>query len=407
MVPPWAELPRDVADRVRPHLPSVVDEVIEAVGREVPAYRRPLEGEFGHGLRRGVELALGHFLDLPGTTEPAVAGRAREIYMALGRGEMQSGRTLEALLAAYRVGARVAFSRFAELARAAGLDADMLAPLAVATFAYIEELSTASVEGYTAEQFTRAGERDRLRVELVAIILSGTADPAAVADAAALAGWSVPDRLVPILVPAEQSDGLAARLGPDAIIAPDPARRVVIGLAPAPTRRRDAEVLDRQLAGRQAVIGSAVAWPDAGRSLALARVAARLVEVGKLSADPVRVDEHLVDLVVHRDPTLAERIAEQALAPLSALRPAVADRQAETLLAWLRHRGERQRVADELHVHPQTVAYRVGQLRELFGDALNDPDQRLALELALRARTASARAPARSSTQRSATRRTA
>jgi DNA-binding PucR family transcriptional regulator len=31
------------------------------------------------------------------------------------------------------------------------------------------------------------------------------------------------------------------------------------------------------------------------------------------------------------------------------------------------------------------VAYRVGQLRELFGEELNDPDRRLAIELALRA----------------------
>jgi DNA-binding PucR family transcriptional regulator len=45
-------------------------------------------------------------------------------------------------------------------------------------------------------------------------------------------------------------------------------------------------------------------------------------------------------------------------------------------------------VAEALHVHPQTVAYRLGQLRTLFGDGLNDPDRRFALELALRARRA-------------------
>ncbi|MGZ6804912.1 MAG: helix-turn-helix domain-containing protein, partial [Nocardioidaceae bacterium] len=62
------------------------------------------------------------------------------------------------------------------------------------------------------------------------------------------------------------------------------------------------------------------------------------------------------------------------------------DRLAETLLAWLQHRGERQRVAADLHVHPQTVGYRLGQLRELFGEALDDPEGRFELELALRAR---------------------
>jgi DNA-binding PucR family transcriptional regulator len=36
-------------------------------------------------------------------------------------------------------------------------------------------------------------------------------------------------------------------------------------------------------------------------------------------------------------------------------------------------------------VHPQTVRYRVRQLRELFGEALEEPDGRFELALALRA----------------------
>jgi len=45
-----------------------------------------------------------------------------------------------------------------------------------------------------------------------------------------------------------------------------------------------------------------------------------------------------------------------------------------------------QAVAAELDVHPQTVRYRLRQLRELFGDALEDPEGRFELALALRAR---------------------
>jgi DNA-binding PucR family transcriptional regulator len=43
-----------------------------------------------------------------------------------------------------------------------------------------------------------------------------------------------------------------------------------------------------------------------------------------------------------------------------------------------------QAVAARLHVHPQTVRYRVAQLRELFGESLDDPDARFELALALR-----------------------
>ena len=40
-------------------------------------------------------------------------------------------------------------------------------------------------------------------------------------------------------------------------------------------------------------------------------------------------------------------------------------------------------MADELHIHRQTVRYRMSQLHELFGDQLSDPAKRLSLLLAL------------------------
>ena len=39
--------------------------------------------------------------------------------------------------------------------------------------------------------------------------------------------------------------------------------------------------------------------------------------------------------------------------------------------------------AEALHVHVQTVRYRLAQLREVFGDALDDGRGRLELALAL------------------------
>ena len=43
-------------------------------------------------------------------------------------------------------------------------------------------------------------------------------------------------------------------------------------------------------------------------------------------------------------------------------------------------------MAADLHVHPQTVRYRLARLRELLGDALDDPEARFELEVVLRAR---------------------
>ncbi|MBA3299308.1 MAG: helix-turn-helix domain-containing protein, partial [Thermoleophilaceae bacterium] len=58
-----------------------------------------------------------------------------------------------------------------------------------------------------------------------------------------------------------------------------------------------------------------------------------------------------------------------------------------TLLEWLRHRGRTELVAESLHVHPQTVRYRLARLRELYGERLENPDGRFELELALRSAT--------------------
>jgi DNA-binding PucR family transcriptional regulator len=59
-----------------------------------------------------------------------------------------------------------------------------------------------------------------------------------------------------------------------------------------------------------------------------------------------------------------------------------------TLLAWLEHQGRTDAVARALHVHPQTVRYRMARVRDLLGDALDRPERRFELELALRASSA-------------------
>ena len=88
---PWDELPAEVAAALRPGLDALVEEVIEAVRDQVPAYRRPLEGEFGAGLRAGVGDALDQFLDLieGGGELPA---RSKQIYVDFGRWEASEGR---------------------------------------------------------------------------------------------------------------------------------------------------------------------------------------------------------------------------------------------------------------------------------------------------------------------------
>ena len=132
---------------IEPELSAVTTEILATIAREVPEYARPFEGAFGRGVQVGVTEALRQFVAL--IRDPD-SGRepGRDVYIGLGRGELRQGRTLDALQSAYRVGARVAWRRLAEAARGAGLDSGVISTLAESIFAYIEELSADSVEGY-------------------------------------------------------------------------------------------------------------------------------------------------------------------------------------------------------------------------------------------------------------------
>jgi DNA-binding PucR family transcriptional regulator len=87
--------------------------------------------------------------------------------------------------------------------------------------------------------------------------------------------------------------------------------------------------------------------------------------------------------VLDADPSARADLRAQVLAPLAELRPSTAEKLADTLRAWLLLQGRRDEVAAALFVHPQTVRYRMGQLRELYGEQLDDPETVLALVVAL------------------------
>ena len=75
---------------------------------------------------------------------------------------------------------------------------------------------------------------------------------------------------------------------------------------------------------------------------------------------------------------------------------------AETLQAYLDGFGDFAAVAQRLHVHPNTVRYRVRRLEKLLSTSLADPDDRLVLSLGLRATAVQPEnAPAASSSKRS------
>jgi DNA-binding PucR family transcriptional regulator len=127
-------------------------------------------------------------------------------------------------------------------------------------------------------------------------------------------------------------------------------------------------------------LGPAVALADAARSWRWAELAAR----GAADGVVIEAEAELPALLLAGSPDIVAALRDRALEPLREETKLSRARLESTLRAWLRHRGAQAAVADELGVHPQTVRYRMGRLRELFGADLDDPEARFALEVALR-----------------------
>jgi sugar diacid utilization regulator len=136
-----------------------------------------------------------------------------------------------------------------------------------------------------------------------------------------------------------------------------------------------------------AALGPAGPAAELPASWSLARTALRAAEAGALpSAGLIRVADHLGDLLLFESAVLAARIAARRLAPFESLTPKARERMHETALAYVRHGGNAVAMAKQLHLHPQTIRYRIARLCDLLGEQLDDPDSRFELEIALRHR---------------------
>jgi DNA-binding PucR family transcriptional regulator len=127
--------------------------------------------------------------------------------------------------------------------------------------------------------------------------------------------------------------------------------------------------------------GLKTAAGEARSALANARAAGR-------SNAPVRFQDStlrrvLVELL-SSDPARAS--VNELLAPLDRLGHRRARTAVRTLQVYLDERGSLVRAGRALHLHPNAVAYRIKGIRAKLDVDLDDADQRLALQLACRAR---------------------
>ena len=391
-MPDAAALTPQLLEAMRACLPAVGDRAVEAITSEVPSYRDTWRGPVGQTISRTVEVALDALVTLAGRPHGGnrVTPMSRAISGAyeLGRGEARSGRSVDALLAAYRVGARVSWRELSQVALARGAGPQTLAGFAEWVFAYIDELSAASVAGHADETASIGRERVERLEALGRLLIAGETEDVLRA-AATRAQWPLPHTLTAVILPSSQARSALLRLRSNTL-------QVEVGGSDREGERtvflvpnvRNRSALLGRLAGRSAVVGPTRPWTAAGASYTRAVRAAAAAHSGASATASqtgavVDSDDLLAELVLAADPEALADLRRRVLAPLDDIPAATRDRLIETLRSWLLSHGRREVIAAELHVHPQTVRYRMGRIRERYGDRLQDPRWVLALTVAL------------------------
>lgn len=396
-------LPSELPDLLRPHIPQLAEQIIERLQIEVSEFSKPLVGRFGQGLTMGVAEGLEEFLNRlvdPGTNrDPGDL----DVFIRLGRGEARAGREVDSLLAAYRVAVQFSWRHFSDIGRQHDMPSETIFTLADSLFAFFDEMTAASIEGYVRERAVQVGivESDRRKLMLL-LTTPPPVDNAAVEQAAAIVKWKLPDTLAIAVAIPESPAGrrtdedwlrlMPARLPTRSIWArneqsiwialpgDDPVTSETIM---GPLRRFV------ESTGGVIVRGPLVDRQNAVLSLDRARKAAELAcEEVRTKGRGIAGDwfEWETGLLLRADPALGADLAARRLAPLDALPAHTADRLAATLEAWLEARGSVQVSAQRLQVHGQTVRYRIGKLRELLPGQLDEPEQTFPLLLALKLR---------------------
>jgi purine catabolism regulator len=123
-------------------------------------------------------------------------------------------------------------------------------------------------------------------------------------------------------------------------------------------------------------------WPLVYRQAVQAmRLAGRLHADATVTFDSLGIYQLLVQL---EDEPSARRFSDQIVGPLAAYDKRHRSSLMQTIIAYFHHHGNVSQTADALYIHRNTLSYRLDRIQDLTGQDLENPDERLALQLALK-----------------------
>lgn len=386
MAQTWRELDPEFLERIlqRVDVDGMVDAVADEVSELVRATWTQVDEATLTSLRLTTFAGMSEFLRE--ASHPDTASD-RLVFRTHGRAQQQSGRTIEEMLALYQLVGLGLWRHTSAAMQEAQVSLSELSAATSAFFAYMSELAGSAAEGYVAAGLEAARGSQARRDRLMEVLLEDPPpDDTVIMTAARAAGWIPPPALAVLVTEAHLDAGLLEALPQDVLTARVGDHTVIV--TPGDPGRHFLGRITAAVGPNRAGLGAAVER-EAIRSsyqsaTALLTLATRR---GDSAGTILELPGNEVDLMVLADERLAAGLADSALRPLTAVPSARRHALIATLAAWLTQPDQPLAIARDLHVHVQTVRYRVRQLRELLGDAIDDPEERPRLILAVRAHT--------------------
>lgn len=362
-----------LAERVLADLDGLVAEMGAAYQAEIPEYAEMTDATMARDVlpvsRRLVEL----FLDCV-VQERTLTSRELGTFEQSGRDRLAMGMPLESVLRAYRIAGRKAWTALCSAVQPG--EEVLLADLGARWIDIVDRTSSALARAYLSASHDRLRDLDARRRELVEALLTAT-DPSEVAAVSLRFSTVLAPAYVPVLVA-----GAGAAAGIDALLTDAP-----VGTLGGHRGDRVLLLVPHRLEAPLARAGAVCAW---GRPAVCGRALLEEVRQVELLLVTALAEGHVEgafgpdDLLVEQLLLGNERVAD-------ALRRRVADvliaRDAAGVLAGtLRHflaTGSVPETARQEHVHVNTVAYRLGRVRELTGLDARVPQEAALLVLGL------------------------
>lgn len=401
-----------IADRIRGRKEELAQQIVDRFRVEIVDYRLADDAlqEDVYTLTLANVEALLDELETGGPTSDEQLERIR-----LTAAQRAHEVSLEAFLRAWRLFGETAWSAVLTAVQA-GDTAEHMAALEAAALLlrHIDDVTTAGLQAYLDEVQSPLSDLRLMRRDLLESLVSGTGDPEQIRRRVQSLHVRLSDAYIVVVV-----RGTGTTAEPETIDPPAATyaslRRIVEGvreylrpeLGPVLVGVRDGEVVALypvaepavadsvraecvELATALAVDGVTIGmsgWHPGVAAIAIgyeeARAAERLAEGTGRSGRALAFDEVLIDHIVRSSPVI-EHALDETLRPLVEYDRARHTDLVGTLEAYVEAGFNVTKSAAALHVHPNSVVYRLRRIKQLTGHDVHNPNELLVLILSIK-----------------------